>query len=444
MNDFVDKVRAAGVVGAGGAGFPTYVKVDASVDTVLCNGAECEPLLNKDQMMMQHYAEKVIVGMKLVMANAGAERGIIGVKSKNAKSIEALSSMLPADITIFQMSNQYPAGDEYELVYQATGRLIPAQGLPMQVGCIVQNPETLYNIANAVEGKAVTHSLVTIHGDVAKPVTVWAPLGMTYGELIDAAGGALVDDFVMVDGGPMMGPVIDDVMTRVTRLSSGIIVLPRDNNFVARKLAPEAEYRRIGKSACDQCSDCTEMCPRYLMGYPIKPHLVMRSLLTSGEMSESLAVWAQACCGCNICTFWACPEGLDPRNICQTTARDLREQGRWLPPEELQKLQVEPHPMREYRAVPADRLARRLTLGRFMKTYAEFIEQPLAASTVIIPLQQHIGAPPTPVVSVGDRVTVGQKIAEEAATSLSVPVHASICGKVVSIDNGSIEIEGGK
>jgi Na+-translocating ferredoxin:NAD+ oxidoreductase RnfC subunit len=396
-------------------------------------------LLFKDKVLMEHYAAEMIDGLQLVMQHVGAGNGIVAIKHKNRKAIEAVAPHLPADISLFEMEDVYPAGDEYEVVYHSTGRRIPAGGIPLHVGVVVQNVETLYHIHRAAQGHPVTHSLMTVHGHVKQPLTAWFPVGMSYGEALRVAGGATIDDFVLLDGGPMMGKVVTDLATPVTRVSSGIIVLGRATKLAQRKSQSEPVFKRIGKSACDQCSLCTEMCPRYLLGYPILPHLVMRSLLTTNPMSGTLTHWAQACCECNICTLWACPEDLDPRNVCVATKRDLKQQGKWLSTEELQKLTKAVHPLKSYRSVPTGRLMRRLGLHQFTAEAPLFPEK-IEPKSVAISLQPSVGFAPTPVVRVGDRVTAGELVAAASESGLSVPAHASIDGKVTAVGQ-SIVIE---
>jgi Na+-translocating ferredoxin:NAD+ oxidoreductase RnfC subunit len=430
--NLVQLVRDAGVIGAGGAGFPTYKKIDARVDTVIANGAECEPLLFKDKVLMEHFAAEMIDGLRLVMQHTGASKGIVAIKHKNRKTIDAVKPHLPANISLFEMEDVYPAGDEYEVVYHSTGRRIPSGGIPLHIGVVVQNVETLYHIHRAAQGQPVTHSLMTVHGHVKQPLTAWFPVGMSYGEALQVAGGATIDDFVLLDGGPMMGKVVTDLATPVTRVSSGIIVLGRATHLAERKTQSEQAFKRIGKSACDQCSLCTEMCPRYLLGYPIQPHLVMRSLLTTGPMSDTLTHWAQACCECNICTLWACPEELDPRNVCVVTKRDLKQQGKWLSAEELQRLTKEVHPLKAYRSVPTERLMRKLGLHKFTAEAPLYTEK-IAPKSVAIFLQPSVGVPPTPVIRAGDRVREGDVLAAASESALSVPAHASIDGHVMAV-----------
>lgn len=437
MPNLIQQVREAGVIGAGGAGFPAYKKLEARVDTVIANGAECEPLLFKDKVLMERYAAEMLDGLQLVMQHVGASQGLVAIKHKNRKAIEAIKPHLSANISLFEMEDVYPAGDEYEVVYHGTGRRIPSGGLPLHVGVVVQNVETLYHIHRAAHGRPVTHSLMTVHGHVKQPLTAWFPIGMSYGEALQIAGGATLDDFVLLDGGPMMGKVVTDLSTPVTRVSSGIIVLGRATHLAERKTQSEPAFKRIGKSACDQCSLCTEMCPRYLLGYPIQPHLVMRSLLTTGPMSDTLTHWAQACCECNICSLWACPEELDPRNVCVVTKRDLKQQGKWLSAEQLQKLTKDAHPLKPYRSVPTARLMRRLGLHKFTAE-APLYTGAITPARVAISLQASVGVPPSAIVRVGDRVAEGEVLAAASESALSVPAHASIAGEVIGVGQSII------
>jgi len=433
VDDLVQKVRNAGVVGAGGAGFPTYVKISTAAELLIANGAECEPLLYKDQSVIQQFAEPLLGGMQLLMQHIGAKRGIIAIKEKHQASISHIAPLLPDNIELKLMPNVYPAGDEYELVYEVTGKRIPAGGLPKDIGILVQNVETIANIHRAAEGKPVTHSMITVHGEVETPFTAWLPIGMSYADILTLAGTVTCDKPVIIDGGVMMGSVETDFSTPITAVSSALLVLPDDAHVLSRRTESESAFRRIGKSACDQCTLCTEMCPRYLLGYPIQPHLVMRSLLTSGTVSETLSINAQACSECNVCTLWACPEQLNPRDICVTTKRDLKTQGRWQTADQLQAQTRPVHSMRDYRGVPSSRLTRRLGLANYDKRIAAWRNVSVVPARVSIALQVRMGARAEPVVKVGDTVTAGAIIATVPADKLGVPVHASISGTVTAV-----------
>lgn len=433
VDDLAQKVRNAGVVGAGGAGFPAYVKISADAQLLIANGAECEPLLYKDQTVIQQFAEPLLQGMQLLMRHIGAKRGVIAIKEKYQDSINHIAPLLPDNIELKVMRNVYPAGDEYELVYEITGERIPAGGLPKDIGVLVHNVETIVNICRAAQDKPVTHSMITVQGEVETPFTAWLPIGMSYADILAMAGKVTCDNPVIIEGGAMMGSVETNFSTPITAVSSALLVLPDDAHVLSRRAEPESAFRRIGKSACDQCTLCTEMCPRYLLGYPIQPHLVMRSLLTSGTVSETLSVNAQACSECNICTLWACPEQLNPRDVCVTTKRDLKAQNRWQTADQLQAQTRPVHSMRDYRGVPSSRLTRRLGLAKYDKRTATWRDVSVTPTRVSIALQPRMGATADPIVKVGDAVTAGSMIASVAADKMGVPVHASISGTVTAV-----------
>ncbi len=443
MKELSEKVRQAGVVGAGGAGFPCYAKIATQADVLIANGAECEPLLNKDQVVMQRFTEFMFEGMQLTMQHIGASRGVLAIKQKHQESIAHVQPLLPANIELKIMPNVYPAGDECELVYEVTGDRIPSGGLPKDVGVLVQNVETLVNVCHAARDQPVTHTMLTVHGEVERPFTAWLPIGMSYADVIKLAGEISCESPVIVEGGVMMGTIAHDFSTSITATTSGLLVLPQDAHVVVRKSEPEQVSKRIGKAACDQCTLCTEMCPRYLLGYPIQPHLVMRSLLTTGETSETLSLHAQGCCECNICTLWACPEQLNPRDVCVTTKRDLKANDLWQSAEQLQAQTRPVHSMREYRGVPTSRLIRRLGLGVYDRRSAPWLDISEQPAHVAISLHTHIGAAAVPIVKQGDKVTVGDLIASPPDGALGVPIHASITGAVRSVGD-RIEIQRGE
>ncbi|MFH2048137.1 MAG: SLBB domain-containing protein, partial [bacterium] len=190
MHPLVEKIKKAGVVGAGGAGFPTHVKYNSSVDTFLANGAECEPLLYKDKELMRFYPDEVSKGMQLAAEVLGAGRNVLGIKAKNTEVIGTFKRIFGGSSTeIFEMGDYYPAGDEYVLVYEATGRLIPYGGYPVDIGCVVSNVETLMNITLANLDIPVTEKFITITGAVKNPVTIKVPIGVSIKDLIDFVGG---------------------------------------------------------------------------------------------------------------------------------------------------------------------------------------------------------------------------------------------------------------
>jgi Na+-translocating ferredoxin:NAD+ oxidoreductase RnfC subunit len=424
-----ERIRDAGVVGAGGAGFPAHVKAGSSVEYVIANGAECEPLLHKDFEVMARHADRVVRGVELLMESTGARHGIVGIKEKNRAAVEAISAAIDDPrIRVHLLGDFYPSGDEFILVYEATGRLIPARGIPLDVGIVVSNVETLYNVAAAAEGTPVVEKFVTVTGAVAEPTTFVAPVGLSFRDAIEAAGGASVADFGVFVSGVMMGSLEFDLDLPITKTCAGLVVLPSDHTLVRRKAQPEESMHRIGKSACDQCSYCTELCPRYTLGYDVQPHKVMRSLSFTATGADVWNQFAVLCCGCGLCTLYACPEDLFPKEACDKAKRDLKAEGiTWSG-----RVEVTPHPMYEYRRTPIKQLVARLGLAEYDRP-AHFTRPHLDPERVVIPLAQHIGAPARPVVRVGDGVTKGQLIGEIPEGGLGARLHASIAGVVTAL-----------
>lgn len=424
-----EQIRAAGVVGAGGAGFPAHVKASATVEFIIGNGAECEPLLHKDLELMLHYPQRVVDGVKVLMQATGSSTGIIGVKEKHKTAIEVLGAAIDDQrIQLHTLGDFYPSGDEYILVYEATGRLIPPQGLPLDVGIVVNNVETLYNISAAVEGTPVIEKFITVSGAVSNPITFVAPVGLSYRDAIAVAGGASVDSFAVFVSGIMMGKLEFDLDLPITKTCAGLIVLPLDHTLVQRKGQPVEAMHRIGKSACDQCSYCTELCPRYTLGYEVQPHKVMRSLSFTATGEDIWNQYAQLCCGCGLCTLYACPEYLFPKEACDKGRQDLHEKGiNWDGPQE-----VSPHPMYEYRRTPLKQLIQRLGIDEYDRP-APFQAIDCRPASVSLPVSQHIGVPAQPVVSVGQSVRRGELIADIPSAKLGARLHASISGIVRAV-----------
>jgi len=220
--NLADKVKQAGVVGAGGGGFPTHVKLAAQADTVIANGAECEPLLHKDAVIMEERAADLVRGLQLAMQATGAKDGVIGIKGKKKKAVEAVSNACAGtNVRVQLLGDYYPAGDEYDLVFNVTGRLIPPGGIPINVGVVVNNVETFINVATAADGKPVTHKMLTVAGAVKKPITLRVPIGATYRDCIEAASGLTCDDPVLCLGGLMMGQTTDNLDTPITKTATG-------------------------------------------------------------------------------------------------------------------------------------------------------------------------------------------------------------------------------
>jgi cobalamin reductase len=427
----VDRIEELGIVGAGGGGFPTAVKFRTRASTLIANAAECEPLLHKDKELLLHHAEPFLLGMRAAMQMVGAREGVIGIKEKYHEIIDAMEHQAPAGVRVVPLPDVYPAGDEFILVHMVTGRVIPPGGLPKDVDTAVANVETLMNIGL---DRPVTHKYLTVAGAVHNPVTVKVPIGVTIGEVIEAAGGPTVADFGVLLGGVMMAKPASGLDVPVTKTTGGIVVLPAEHNLIRRHNAPWIHVERIGRSACDQCRFCTEFCPRFLLGHPIEPHRAMQSL--GFKTGVDAMVSTLYCCECNLCTMYACPEDLDPKNVCVQWKPMARERGLTFKgsPES-----ITPHPMAEFRRVPMRRLIARLGLGEFNNT-GPLQDHAFAPRKVTLPLKQHAGAPAVPVVQCGDRVRTGDLIASPEAGKLGARIHSSIDGKV-TVGKDAITIE---
>ena len=426
---FTDLVRNAGVVGCGGAGFPAHVKTASTAEWVIANGAECEPLLHKDLELMRREPEAVAEGCRLLAEATGARRTVVGIKRKYEDSLAPLRDALgKTGAEIHWLGDYYPTGDEYVLVYEVTGKLIPPHGIPLNIGAVVNNVETLRNYALAAAGKPVVTKYVTVAGAVRRPGTFEVPIGSTYAHLIDAAGGVTAGDFAVFSGGIMMGKLETDMTLPVTKTTAGLVVLPADHRLVRRKELPLESMHRIGKSACDQCSYCTEFCPRYLLGYDVQPHKVMRSLGFTATGEAMWNQWADLCCSCGLCTLYACPEDLYPKEACDRSKADLKARGVRFDGD----IPLEPHPMYDGRHVPVKQLMRKLGIEEY-DAPAPFTDRAISPTLIRLPLKQHAGEPAKPVVAVGQTVAKGDLVAEPAPGKLGARLHAGIHGVVTRI-----------
>ena len=267
--ELLKSIREAGVIGAGGAGFPTYRKLDANVAHVIANGAECEPLLQKDRESMRRDQAAFFDGLAIIKQLTGAQHVTIAVKRKNEDVLAAMRSDAEhAGYDFFVYEDVYPAGDEYVLVYEITGRQIPPGGLPLHVGCVVDNVETIINVGKAVADQPVIDKYVTIAGAVESPYTTVVPVGTSFADCLRAAGGCTVDDPTIAGQRRDDGWLSRDLTDPISKTTAGLIVLPSDHYLVRRKTASRETYTRIGHGQCDQCSLCTELCPRYIWVIP--------------------------------------------------------------------------------------------------------------------------------------------------------------------------------
>ena len=434
-NEIVAAVKAAGVVGAGGAGFPTHIKIDATVDIVIANGAECEPLLRAHQHIMASESVKMVLGLKTVMLATGARKGYIGLKRKYTDAVirlqTAITSIGGQDIELFFLPDIYPAGDEHVLVHEVTGRIVPEGGIPLHVGIVVANVETLVNIANALEGTPVTEKYVTIGGAVRTPVTLKVPIGMKVEELIVLAGGPLVRPYAVMDGGPMMGKLIE-ADAPVTKTTGGILVLPMDHSLVTQRNTTWQMIANRAKAVCCNCLACTESCPRNLLGHSLEPHRIMQAI-GHGQVNESeILSQALLCSECGACDTFGCTMGLSPRRVNSELKKQFAKAGiKNTHHNKPQKVRSN----REYHLIPTKRLTARLGLIQY-DVKAPLSTEKIVAKEVRLPLSQHLGAPAEAIVRVGDDVKKGDLIGRiPDGAAVSANLHASISGRIIAVDH---------
>ncbi|WEA81148.1 SLBB domain-containing protein [Citrobacter braakii] len=430
-----ERVRAAGVVGAGGAGFPAHVKLQAQVDTFLVNAAECEPMLKVDQQLMAVQAERLIRGVQYAMTATRARAGIIALKEKYQKAINALTPLLPAGIRLHILPDVYPAGDEVLTIWMATGRRVPPAALPVSVGVVVNNVQTVLNIARAVEQQyPVTRRTLTVNGAVARPITLTVPIGMSLREVLALAGGATVDDPGFINGGPMMGGLITSLDTPVSKTTGGLLVLPKSHALIQRRMQDERTVLSVAKTVCEQCRLCTDLCPRHLIGHELSPHLLVRTVNYQQAATPQLLLTALTCSECNVCESVACPVGISPMRINRMLKRELRAlnhryEGPLNPEDEMAK----------YRLIPVKRLITKLGLSDWYHD-APLTETDYPTDKTTLLLRQHIGASAIPCVLQGEHVVRGQCVADVPSGALGAPVHASIDGIVSEITEQSITV----
>ena len=419
-------MRKFGIVGAGGAGFPSYAKLAEGANLLLINGSECEPLLYTDYVILKNEMTAVISGISEVLSHTGIPRALLAVKSHTAKMLGLSNGEKLADkIYVRELPDVYPIGDEVSLIYEATGRQIKPGKLPISEGVIVYNVETMYNLARAVRfGEPITKKWLTVGGAIDNPTVIKVPIGAKISDIFKKLGIEIRDGYTVLDGGPSMGKVINPATYTVRKTTKGILILPNDPEAIrARTVSVKMAVARA-ETACCQCTRCTDMCPRFLLGYPLEPHKMVRTAMGVAEVIPEMVVSATLCCGCGICESLACSQGISPRAVIESykallAKNKLRFSGDG---------NYEPRDERDYRMIPYKKWMSALGVTKFDKI-ADYGGEINGFARVEIPLSGHIGAPSIPSVIDGDTVKAGDLIAK-AADGLSLPQHASIDGTI--------------
>ncbi len=439
IKELISAVKENGVAGAGGAGFPTYAKLDKRADTIILNCAECEPLLKVHRQLLQKYAYEIMSTLDMMAEAVKAKQVIIAVKEAYTKTVEAVKANLESfpELQLELLAEVYPMGDEVVLIYETTGKKVPPGSIPIEVGVAVFNVETVFNIYKAVKNEEPVYmKYLTIAGEVQNPVTIKAPVGMSVEAAVTLAGGVKLKDYVYFMGGPMTGNIVNPYDT-ITKTTNAILVLPKDHTVIHKKSGNSSIDMKRAMASCCQCEMCTDLCPRHLLGQPIIPHLFMRAATSGVTQDLSPFLDTMFCCSCGICEMFACPQDLSPRKLITEYKTGLRNKGIPIPKGIPLK---ETDSMREYRKVPMERLTARLGLKEY-DVDAPLDEKEVTVDQVKINLSQHIGAKALAAVKKNDIVNQGDVIAQADDGKLSIPVHASISGEIIEVGDRFIIIK---
>lgn len=294
--EILTKIREAGVVGMGGAGFPTHVKLSPKepekIDYILVNGAECEPYLTSDYRRMLEEPEKVVQGLKVILRLFDRAQGIICIEANKPDCIAKMQELVKGEsrITVHAMKTKYPQGAERMLIYANTGRQINSDMLPADAGCVVDNIDTVVAVYKAVmEGRPLMHRIVTVTGDAAaSPANFSVPVGMLMEEVLEKAGGLKGEAEKIISGGPMMGFALYDLHVPVTKTTSALLCLTKD------------QVSAQEPTACINCGRCVDACPGQVL--PAR----LATLAEHGDMEQFVKMNGMECCECGCCSY-VCP-----------------------------------------------------------------------------------------------------------------------------------------
>jgi H+/Na+-translocating ferredoxin:NAD+ oxidoreductase subunit C len=296
-NVLLEAISKAGIVGLGGATFPTHVKLQPppqfKIDTVIANGVECEPYLTADHRLMLEHPERVLTGLRVVLRILGLTKGYLGIEKNKPDAIALMLEKTGPDIEVVPLRVRYPQGAEKQLIYACTGRQVPSGGLPMNVSCLVQNVGTLAAIADAVTlGKPLYERIATVTGEaIAEPKNFLVRVGTPLRQMIDAAGGTTEPLAKLIGGGPMMGIAQHTQAVPAIKGTSGVLCLPRSQVHVTRP------------SPCIRCGACVRVCPAGL-----QPTELAR-LVENQKYDEAAQFHVMDCIECGSCAF-SCPSSI--------------------------------------------------------------------------------------------------------------------------------------
>lgn len=311
--DIVDIIKKAGIVGLGGAGFPTGVKVSPknanNIDTVIINGSECEPYLTSDYRLMLERNEEIIKGIQAVLKALPNAKAVIGIENNKPEAIKALDEKTSGEdkISVCPLKTKYPQGGERQLIYAITGRKINSKMLPADKGCIVLNTASCYAIYEAVyKNMPLIHKVMTITGEaVHSPCNVDVPLGVSHSYVLEKCGGAKDDVVKFISGGPMMGMAMSSLDVPVVKTSSSILAFSKD------------DVAALPQSACIHCGRCVKACPQILV-----PQMMAKAV-RGQNMNRFDELGGMECIECGCCTY-VCPAKIPLTQMFKLGKAELR------------------------------------------------------------------------------------------------------------------------
>lgn len=312
--EIIDIVRGAGIVGLGGATFPTAVKLTPpkgkSFETVIINGAECEPYLTCDDALMREKPLEIIIGAELLMRACGAEKVVIGIEENKKEAFASISKNIPAGspVTAVLLKKKYPQGGEKQLIEALTGRRVPEGGLPSDVGALVDNVATAYAVWNAVyNNEPLTERVLTVTGPgLSNPGNFRVPLGVSVDTLIEHAGGLPEDTGKVIAGGPMMGRAVSNTDSPSTKGLSGLVIVP------------EKDAARGEVGPCIRCAKCVDVCPMGLEPYLIAVRGIHHLWIEARDHG------ALSCLECGCCSY-VCPSNRPILDFIKLSRQEIRK-----------------------------------------------------------------------------------------------------------------------
>lgn len=294
FSDFIARVRESGLVGLGGAGFPTHIKLNpknlAEVDTLIVNGAECEPYITSDVRAMLEEGENLISGMRLIMRQLDLKKGIIGVEDNKPEAIAYLKQLCDENMEVRALKALYPQGGEKVLIYETTGKVVQEGKLPADFGVIVMNVSSVIFLDQYFKtGMPLIKKRLTVAGGaIAEPKNVWAPIGTSFGDVVAFCGGYKKDPAKIIMGGPMMGLAVYNEAFPVLKNNNAVLAFTKE------------EIKSEKETACIRCDKCIGACPFSLM-----PANIDRAL-QAGDIEELKRLKVQICMECGCCAY-VCP-----------------------------------------------------------------------------------------------------------------------------------------